>query len=222
MNYTVSSINPSETYDWLLNKHYARRIPSISYSFGLYSDRLEGVCTFGSGANRNMHNMIEGYSCIELNRLVTSEVLESNALSYFVSQCLKKLPPPMVVVSYADQNKGHNGYIYQATNWVYTGQGTRKNGRTDKGVTLFEKDGKEYHAKTVNEIIGSCSEKNARKHGFKRLFLKPKHRYFYFIGTKKDKRLMAEKLPYPKLPYPKGENQRYDASYKPNTQETIF
>ena len=34
--YSVKSIKPSETYDWLKNKHYAKRIPSISYAFGLY------------------------------------------------------------------------------------------------------------------------------------------------------------------------------------------
>ena len=33
--YSVKSIKPSETYDWLKNKHYAKRIPSISYAIGL-------------------------------------------------------------------------------------------------------------------------------------------------------------------------------------------
>ena len=33
--YYVESIDSRETYDWLLNKHYAKRIPSISYAFGL-------------------------------------------------------------------------------------------------------------------------------------------------------------------------------------------
>ena len=47
-NYSVISIKAKETYDWLLYKHYAKRIPSISYSFGLYHNKiLEGVCTFG-------------------------------------------------------------------------------------------------------------------------------------------------------------------------------
>lgn len=220
--FTVKQIQKHETYEWILKKHYAKRKPSISWAYGLFADALEGVCTFGSGANRNMKSMVEGYDCIELNRLITNEQLEENVLSYFVSRCLKMLPRPTVVVSYADQNNGHNGYIYQATNWVYTGQGTRKDGHTDTGVTLFEKDGKEYHAKTVKELIGSCSGQNAAKNGFTRLFLKPKHRYFYFIGTKKEKKEMAANLPYPILPYPKGENQKYDASHKPNVQMALF
>jgi len=36
----VKSIDSFETYDWLLNKHYAKRIPSISYAFGLYIDNV--------------------------------------------------------------------------------------------------------------------------------------------------------------------------------------
>ena len=45
------SVRPIESYEckqWLLYKHYAKRIPSIEYSFGLYNDSiLVGVCTFG-------------------------------------------------------------------------------------------------------------------------------------------------------------------------------
>ena len=35
-NLKVMSIDKKQSYDWLLNKHYAKRIPSISYCFGLY------------------------------------------------------------------------------------------------------------------------------------------------------------------------------------------
>ena len=52
--------------------------------------------------------------------------LDKNCLSYFVSQCLKLLPQPMAVISYADPNVYHTGYIYQATNWYYTGTSTPK------------------------------------------------------------------------------------------------
>ena len=29
--------------------------------------------------------------------------------------------PPLIIVSYADKGQNHNGYIYQATNFLYTG-----------------------------------------------------------------------------------------------------
>jgi len=59
---------------------------------------------------------------LELNRLVIDEGSKKNVLSFFVSQTLKKLPCPNVVVSYADTSQNHHGYIYQATNWIYTGK----------------------------------------------------------------------------------------------------
>ena len=50
--YYVDSIDSRETYDWLLNKHYAKRVPQIVSSFGLYKEELGyktliGVCTYG-------------------------------------------------------------------------------------------------------------------------------------------------------------------------------
>ena len=54
--YSVESIPKYETYDWLLHKHYAKRIPSISYSFGLFDiDKiLIGICTFGSPPSHSL------------------------------------------------------------------------------------------------------------------------------------------------------------------------
>jgi hypothetical protein len=222
MNYHVQQIKREEARPWILTKHYAHRMPSVSYAFGLYRGaELIGVCTFGSSANRATKTMIDGFDTIELNRLIINES-PKNVLSLFVSQCLRQLPSPLVVVSYADPGQGHQGYIYQATNFVYTGQGTRKDGGIDAGVTQFEKNGKNYHAKSVTELIGSASKEIAERHGFKRLFLPPKHRYFYFIGSKTQKKAMRKALRYPVLPYPKGESKRYDAKGAVPTQQLLF
>lgn len=125
-NFKVDSIAYREIKPWLLKKHYAHRIPSISYAFGLYDigGILCGVCSFGSPASPFLVKGILGekiYQVLELNRLCVNDNLPRNALSYFVSQCLKRIPKPMIVVSYADTAHNHHGYIYQATNWIYTG-----------------------------------------------------------------------------------------------------
>ena len=54
--YKVSSIDKFQTYDWLLNKHYAKRIPSISFAFGLYNEEniIQGVITFGKPASNSL------------------------------------------------------------------------------------------------------------------------------------------------------------------------
>jgi hypothetical protein len=49
-----------------------------------------------------------------------------------------------------------------------------------------------------------------------------KHRYFMFLGSKTERKKMRSKLVYDIVPYPKGDNKRYDASYEPNVQLTLF
>ncbi len=70
-NYKVKSIDSFQCKDWLLNKHYARRMPPISFSFGLFKENiLIGVMTFGYlGGNANDTPLFDGYSINELNRL---------------------------------------------------------------------------------------------------------------------------------------------------------
>jgi hypothetical protein len=204
--YKVISINSYLCYDWLLYKHYAKRIPSISYSFGLYNDNLlVGILTIGKPASPQLCDGICGkeYSnyVYELNRLCINEGLEKNVLSYFVSKCLKLINKDMILVSYADTKMSHNGYIYQATNWIYTGA-TKE--RTDIG---FE-DG--THSRHYDKNI----DYSIRKHR------SSKHRYVYFIG--KLKKQFIKNLNYKICKYPKGENKYYDASYNPIIQTILF
>lgn len=51
----VKRIKPEETKEWLLYKHYAKRIPNIVYAFGLFDgQQLVGVCTFGIPASPSL------------------------------------------------------------------------------------------------------------------------------------------------------------------------
>jgi hypothetical protein len=204
----VKPIKPDETYEWLLKKHYAHRIPSISYSFGLYINDLEGVCTFGMPPNYMEMKAWQPFELLELNRLVINDGLDRNTLSFFVANCLRLLPQPKVVISYSDFRAGHHGYIYQATNWVYTGVG-------GEGQNIYiMKDGTERHQRHEDKINMELVDHVEKTTG--------KARYYFFIGNKKTVKEMNDKLRFKRLPYPKGANQRYDVSYKPNTQQTLF
>jgi hypothetical protein len=100
-----------------------------------------------------------------------------------VSKSLKLLPKPKVVVSYADTAQDHAGIIYQATNFLFTGT-TRP--RTD----MAGKDGK--HSR---HHLGDKTNRINRS---------AKHRYVYFIGTKKEKKILRSALRYDiKNQYPK-------------------
>jgi hypothetical protein len=213
-NLKVASIEKKQTHDWLLHKHYLKRLPPMSYSFGLFCDDvLNGVCTFGVPASNALCVGICGkeykYIVLELNRLCVDGGGRANILSYFVSKCLKLLPQPKIIVSYADTSVGHNGYIYQATNFIYTGLSAK---RTER----YDPLNPEKHSKTVTD------NKNIQ---YKDLAVRErarKHRYIYFIGSQKEKKDMVKKLKYKIFPYPKGKNKRYDDSYNPNVQSVLF
>ena len=58
---TVKSIENYETKEWLLKKHYAKRMCSISFAFGLYVDNvLSGVITFGMPPSSTLSESICG------------------------------------------------------------------------------------------------------------------------------------------------------------------
>lgn len=221
--YSVRAVKAEETHDWLLNKHYTKRLPGIRYAFGLFnkSGTMEGVCTFGQPVTHyfNHGGVIFDdkvkVDMMELNRLCVNDGMPKNTLSYFISRCLDMLPKPICVVSYADLNNNHHGYIYQATNWIYTG--------LSEPVEMYfdEKKKQMFHNLTITKQYKKKSLipkhiKEIKEEG-------GKHRYFKLLGDKKQVKLLQDNFKYPTLPYPKGENKRYDSSYKvKSTQMQMF
>lgn len=228
--YIVRKLSTKEYVEWFTQKHYAKRIPSVSYAYGLYKNKfIIGICSYG----RPVAHTLVKYAFagkfqdtfLELNRLVVDEGLEKNVLSFFVSQTLKKLQTPSVVVSYADSSQHHHGYIYQATNWIYTGLSKKFK---DYAVIGLE----HMHHSSIEDSVGRYDKnKNINKHDLlkekygDRLYMKErarKHRYFYVLGNKKQRKEMIKNLAYTVEPYPKGNNKKYDASYTPSTQGVLF
>lgn len=215
MTMKVISIESNQTYDWLLNVHYAKKIPQIMKAFGLYDgNSLVGVVTYGIPASPPLCMGICGkeYSdkVLELNRLCLLNN-DKNQASMLVSGSIKQLPKPTIVVSYADNAQGHVGYVYQATNFLYTGLSEK---RVDWAVKGLE----HKHGKTIGD--GMTLESIKAKYGddFYYVERSRKHRYILFHGTKNDKKILRSKLKYEIQPYPKGETNRYDITHKPSTQ----
>ena len=177
--YRVVPITREYYKDWLIHKHYAKVIPNVMYGFGLAdaNNNLQGVCCLGTPAN-NHNNMMGEYKQIELVRLVVNDDLEKNVLSYFVSQSMNFLPRPLSLISYADQGKNHHGYIYQATNWIYTGLGG--------GVDYYrDKTGKNIHSRIMSDHRLKRPQETraqiAESLGWEKIKGEYKHRYFYFL-----------------------------------------
>ena len=191
----VKEILSCRVRPFLMNVHYARRMPSIQYAFGLFEDgEMIGVCTYGQPASPSLCVGVGGKEykmrVIELNRLcLLPGKNKPNYASKLVGQSLRKLPKGLYVVSYADTAWGHFGAIYQACNFLYTGLSAN---RTD----VYIGDGK--HSRHAN------GDKNIRQ------TRSSKHRYIYITGRGGMKNQLLRDLKYEVEPYPKGESVRYD------------
>lgn len=201
----VKQIPSKQSYDLILNKHYAHRIPSISYAYGLFEEEeLIGVCTFGTPASPPLLKGVcgEQYKGIvkELNRLVL-RYNRPNEASFLISQAIKLLPRPLILVSYADTEQDHVGIVYQATNWIYTGLSAK---RTDwkikgqehlHGATIADKSrGQKNRVEYMQQTYGESFYLKERPR---------KHRYVMFLGSKVEKKRMLKSLKYPIKNYPK-------------------
>jgi hypothetical protein len=205
VNLEVKPIPSKETYPFLLEIHYAKRIPSISYAFGLFSgEELIGVVTYGTPPSPTLRAGLAGTEnkdyVLELNRLCL-RYNRKNEASFLVGRSLKMLPAPSIVISFADTSQGHLGVVYQACNFTYHGLSAK---RTDWKIK-----GREHlHGQTIaDEFRGVKNRAKAirEKYGDD-FYLAPrprKHRYIYVVGNKRDKKRLFKEIRYEQKPYPK-------------------
>jgi len=199
MNCEVRRIKREETRTFLYFIHYARRMPQITYAFGLFENKeLIGVCTFGYPASPAVKKSMLKESTdddivLELNRLsIKPEYNGKNYGSYFVSRCLKMLPNKTYVVSYADSGWSHCGYIYQATNWLYTG----------KQEEMFMKWCNGKHARHQEKYNSEYKQ-----------LISAKYRYIYIIADKRSKKDMLKNIAWEIIKeYPKCIETKYDVN----------
>lgn len=189
-------LTAKEAWEFLKPRHYAGRKPQITKAFGWsIEDELVAVCTFGKPASPFLCKGICGVDnakdVYELNRLCRIDELKE-PLSQFVSACLRRLRAEnWIIVSYSDTGMHHNGYIYQACNFLYTG-------KTKERTDMYVPEGK--HSRHYK----------SEEQGEYRVLRTAKNRYVYFAThSKAKKHEWKEALRYKILPYPKEENKNY-------------
>lgn len=188
-------------------KHYSGRLGIFWEGFGLYEDDvLRGVCIYGQPSAPIQKHAFKhrDFRLYELTRLVVdSDVV--NGASLLIGRSLRMLSEqPSACISYADSAHGHSGIVYQATNWLYTGA-------TVSHDSMYLVDGVATHPMTLRDKLGiNDPARWAKENGIEKIKPKQKHRYFYFNGTKYQKREMISKLNYPIIQqYPKSEKTMY-------------
>jgi hypothetical protein len=174
--------------EYVKANHYSRTCPSaISHSFSITANgKLRGAAQFAYTAGAQSTGSIFKFPygakehSRELARLVLDDDLPRNSESRFVGWILRYLKSHSGIkglLSYADPERGHDGIIYRASNWLYTG-------RSRVGSRLII-DGKELHTRQVSAIYGTCSVKALRAQGLnvEVRITPPKHRYVYLLDS---------------------------------------
>lgn len=194
---TEGTLDKAIVRDWCKKYHYAKRVPQISYAYGYVNEKgeLEAVLTIGKPASNPLCEGVCGKEnksyVYELNRICAKPNL-SVPLSQFVGEVLRSLPN-LILISYADTAWNHVGYIYQATNWIYTGATRARTDINTKGHSRHYEKAESYPDRQPRSS---------------------KHRYVIFTGDKRFKKALRKNLKYVTLPYPKGDTQNYEIHWE--------
>lgn len=153
--------------------HYAHSVPSGKSVYVAVGDAL---FVFAIPANRNIGPFLLGGSggdVWELARMWAPDhhdVVLTQAISRAVRLFRGEQPQVCALVSYADPNVGHEGGVYRAASWVYTGQSA-------EGRYYLSRDGqvvarRKFHSGSRNmskaeiEALGYVECKRPGKHRF--------------------------------------------------------
>lgn len=211
----VIPLTKKKCEEFVLKKHYSRRASIFWAGFGLVeNDMIVGTVVYGQPSPPiQKHAFRErDFKLYELARLVI-QTKTKNAASVLVSQSLQMLDGPCAVVSYADMEQSHCGIIYQATNWIYTGATTSH----DK---MYLVDGKRVHPMSLRDKGITAPTEWAKENNIQMVKPHPKHRYFYLVGNKYQKKNMLGRLTYPVVNrYPKCDQARYDDGEQINMED---
>ena len=225
--------------------HYTHSFSSCRYAIGIFhltgeehrffdepEEKLIGCMSYGYPVGRSVvssifkdESILDTNNILELTRLFIHDGYGKNIESYCISQSFKWLKENAkdikVLVSYADPAQRHNGGIYQATNWIYQGEGL--NLMPNYSVSLTKEPYNWIHSRTVFSRFGSHNIEKLKKaigDTFWRMREPEKHRYVYFLGSKKENKLFINTLKHPKLTYPKvSSNQIEIEEYKVEQKE---
>lgn len=201
-DYTIMPIDYQTAMKIIVEKHYLHRKCPCSFSFGLFdkiTNEIMGVIVYGTPSSaplrRGICGDLEKDNVIELTRLWVDDAVPRNGESFLIGNTINLIDKE-IVVSYADTGVNHIGYIYQATNWIYTGLSAKRTNWTIKNI--------DKHCQTIADKYTSKELKEKYGSDFSLVPRSRKHRYVYFNCDKKRKIELMKELKYPILPYPKA------------------
>ncbi len=207
-------------YKLVTDKHYAGTWTASSNMYAVYYDcgehqffsgkelKLIGVALYGNPVGfRVVKSICEEFTdddVLELKRLWIEDGYGKNIESYVISQTLKMLkndsPQTKVVISYADPGANHKGIIYRASNWLYQGNDI---GMGDAYMYRYPNTDNWLSDRAIGEQLGTNGLRGVLQKVPDMEYRKKlrKHRYIYFLCSKKEKKRLMDELKHPLVEY---------------------
>ena len=183
--------------------HYSGTIPVASQAkLGVWEhDQFIGAIIFGKGSGQATNGLSYGLAerdqIAELTRIAlrTHTTPVSRMISIAVRMIRRQSPGLRLLISFADPAYGHNGAIYQASNWTYTGTTAAKYDYRDRR-------GRRYNDRQVapNGQIRQFGKTTPapREDECERIWVPGKHRYLYPLDAETAETVAALAKPHPK------------------------
>lgn len=181
--------------------HYSGSMPTPPVMrLGVWEGgEFRGCVLFSRGSSTNLHKpyKLQMIEVCELTRVAlrSHNAPVSKMLSVAVSKLKARERGLRLIVSFADPEQKHLGGIYQASNWIYSGQSSDY----DK---FMDESGRVWHPRQVS--------KNGHKWQYgeyravpkiddcERIRVKGKHRYLYPLDRSMRRQIQSLAQPYPK------------------------
>ena len=197
----VAAVSTRDVDEFCHRYHYTDTAGNQTWRWGLwfgpmllgivaYNLPTPTVCESVFGAANQEHVW-------HMGRLALADAAPKNCESRLIGGSLRAIQKDYQsvwgILTYAATDAGHIGYVYQATNALYTGLGGKTTYFTDRSG-----------ARRGGHLHGHVSEQRATEMGWVRHSGGLKHRYIYVLGNARQRHERMTLLQYPVLPYPKA------------------
>jgi hypothetical protein len=183
------------------NWHYSRSLPTPPLvKIGVWENsKYIGCVLFSRGASDALGDPygLKSTEICELSRvaLANHQTPVSKIIAVAIKLLKRENQKLRLIISFADANQAHLGVIYQAGNWLYTGQ-------TNKDFKYKDLKGRIWHSRQVSNsglkkqygVYRSAPKKD----DCEKIELLPKYRYLMPLDEAMRNQIKSLAKPYPK------------------------
>ena len=205
----VAPASTRDVQEFARRYHYTATGGNMSWRWGLYHGvTLMGVVAYNLPTRETCESVFgpDHHDKVwHMGRLALADSAPRNSESRLIAGSLKAIQRDYQnvwgVLTYAATDVGHIGYVYQATNAIYTGEGGHS-------VVYIDAKGQRRSDYYSSAYVSAA---DARSRGWTVTEGGVKHRYLYVLGNKTQRRERMALLRLPSLPYPKATTTDKDA-----------